>query len=98
MPGKDYSAVPLTSKLGAKAGAEVTVFFTTRADELRQRFPQLKRTLRPHDALWIAWPKKASRIETDLTCDEVQRVGLDNGLVDNKAAAIDDAWQAVRFV
>jgi hypothetical protein len=98
VPEKDYSAVPLTSKLGAKAGAEVTVFFTTRADELRRRFPQLKRTLRPRDGLWIAWPKKASRIETDLTFDEVQRVGLDNGLVDNKSAAIDEAWQAVRFV
>jgi hypothetical protein len=98
IPGKDYSTVPLTSKLGAKPGAEVTVFFTTRADELRRRFPKLKRTLGPQDGLWVAWPKKASRIETDLTFDEVQRIGLENGLVDNKSAAVDDAWQAVRFV
>jgi hypothetical protein len=98
VPEKDYSAVPLTSKLGAKPGAEVTVFFTTRADELRRRFPKLKRTLRPADGLWIAWPKKASRIETDLNFDDVQRIGLENGLVDNKSAAVDEAWQAVRFV
>lgn len=98
MPDKDYSAVSLSSKLGAKPGAEVTVFFTTRADELRRRFPKLKRTLRPADGLWVAWPKKASRIDSDLTFAEVQRIGLENGLVDNKSAAVDDAWQAVRFV
>jgi hypothetical protein len=98
VPEKDYSSVPLASKLGAKPGAEVTVFFTTRADELRRRFPRLKRTLRPADGLWIAWPKKASRIETDLTFDDVQRIGVENGLVDNKSAAVDEAWQAVRFV
>ena len=98
VPEKDYSAVPLTSKLGAKPGADVTVFFTTRADELRRRFPKLKRTLRSADGLWIAWPKKASRIETDLTFAEVQSIGLENGLVDNKSAAVDEAWQAVRFV
>jgi hypothetical protein len=98
VPENDYSAVPLSSKLGARPGAEVTVFFTTRSDELQRRFPGLKRTLSPADGLWIAWPKKASRIETDLTFAEVQRIGLENGLVDNKSAAVDDAWQAVRFV
>jgi hypothetical protein len=50
------------------------------------------------DGLWIAWPKKASKIETDLTFEDVQRIGLEAGLVDNKSAAIDDRWQAVRFV
>jgi hypothetical protein len=98
VPEKDYSTVPLASKLGAKPGAAVTVFFTTRADELQRRFPKLKQTLRPADGLWIAWPKKSSRIETDLTFDDVQRIGLENGLVDNKSAAVDEAWQAVRFV
>jgi hypothetical protein len=98
MPETDYSHVPLSTKLGAKPGAEVTVFFTTDASELRRRFPELKRTLGPDDALWIAWPKKASKLDTDLTFEDVQRVGLDNGLVDNKSAAVDDAWQALRFV
>jgi hypothetical protein len=98
MPEKDYSHVLLSAKLGAKPGTEVTVFFTTEAAELRRRFPKLKRTLGPADALWIAWPKKASKLETDLGFADVQRIGLDNGLVDNKSAAVDDAWQAVRFV
>jgi hypothetical protein len=76
----------------------VTVFFTTSRAELVARFGALKQTLAPADGLWIAWPKKASRIETDLDFDAVQRVGLDAGLVDNKSCAIDEEWQAVRFV
>jgi hypothetical protein len=98
VPERDYSQTPLSTKLGAKPGAEVVVFFTTRRHELEQRFAALKDTLAPADGLWIAWPKKASRLETDLDFAAVQRIGLAAGLVDNKSAAIDDAWQAVRFV
>ena len=90
--------VELTGKLGAKPGADVLVYFTTSASELERRFGALKRTLGPADGLWIAWPKKASRLDTDLDFATVQRIGLDAGLVDNKSAAIDDDWQAVRFV
>jgi hypothetical protein len=88
----------LSRKLGAKPGAAVTVFFTTSLAELEARFGALKETLAPADGLWVAWPKKASRIETDLDFDAVQRVGLDAGVVDNKSCAIDEDWQAVRFV
>jgi hypothetical protein len=95
---RNYSATPLGKKLGAKPGTEVLVLFTTSRGELTRRFPKLKRTLAPHDALWVAWPKKASKIETDLDFDTVQRIGLDAGLVDNKSAAVDEQWQAVRFV
>jgi hypothetical protein len=88
----------LSRKLGAKPGAAVTVFFTASREELEARFGALKETLAPADGLWIAWPKKASRIETDLDFDVVQQIGLDAGLVDNKSCAIDEDWQAVRFV
>ena len=94
---KTYTT-PLAKKLGAKPGAEVVVFFTTSRDELRRRFGALKKTLAPADGLWIAWPKKASKLETDLDFEGVQEIGLAAGLVDNKSAAIDEDWQAVRFV
>jgi hypothetical protein len=94
---KVYST-PLGRKLGAKPGIEVLVFFTTSRSELERRFAALKRTLAPADGLWIAWPKKASKLETDLDFATVQQIGLDAGLVDNKSAAIDEDWQAVRFV
>jgi hypothetical protein len=98
MPEKDYSGTPLSKKLGAKPGAGVVVFFTTSRADLAKRFAKLKRTLDAADGLWVAWPKKASKIETDLDFDAVQQIGLDAGLVDNKSAAIDGDWQAVRFV
>jgi hypothetical protein len=95
---KDYSGTPLAKKLGAAAGKEVLVFFTTRREELERRLPALKATLGAADGLWIAWPKKASRIDTDLDFAAIQQAGLDVGLVDNKNCAIDDEWQALRFV
>jgi hypothetical protein len=76
----------------------VVVLFTTSRKELERRFQPLRQTMNPADGLWVAWPKKAAKIETDLDFDAVQRVGLDAGLVDNKSAAIDDRWQALRFV
>jgi hypothetical protein len=88
----------LSTKLGAKPGTEVLVFFTTRRVELERRFAALKKTLAPADGLWIAWPKKAAKLDTDLDFDAVQQVGLAHGLVDNKSASIDETWQALRFV
>jgi hypothetical protein len=98
MADKDYSATPLSMKLGAKPGIGVVVFFTTERAELERRFAALRDTLEPADGLWVAWPKKRSTIETDLDFDAVQNTGLDAGLVDNKSCSIDDDWQALRFV
>jgi hypothetical protein len=98
MARTDYSATPLSTKLGAKPGAALVVFFTTSRADLERRFTRLRDTLDPADGLWIAWPKRSAKIETDLDFDAVQRVGLAAGLVDNKSCAIDERWQAVRFV
>jgi len=95
---KDYSATPLSQKLGAKPGTGVVVLFTTSREALERRFDALKATLDPADGLWVAWPKKAARLETDLDFEAVQAVGLAAGLVDNKSCAIDERWQALRFV
>jgi hypothetical protein len=95
---KDYSGTPISQKLGAKPGAGIVVFFTTSREDLERRFEPLKATLDPADGLWIAWPKKAAKIEGDLTFDAVQEIGLAHGLVDNKSCAVDESWQALRFV
>ncbi|MGH3065603.1 MAG: DUF3052 domain-containing protein, partial [Gaiellaceae bacterium] len=71
MASKDYSGTPLSQKLGAKPGAGVVVFFTTRREDLERRFDSLKAALDPVDGLWIAWPKKAAKIEGDLTFEVV---------------------------
>jgi hypothetical protein len=98
VPDKDYSGTPLSQKLGAKPGAGVVVFFTTSRNGLERHFAALQATLDAADGLWIAWPKKAAKVETDLTFEVVQEIGLAHGLVDNKSCAIDERWQALRFV
>ena len=77
---------------------DVAVLFATRQGELTRAFTPLVRRLAPAGGLWVAWPKKSAGVPTDLTFDAVQKTGLDAGLVDNKSCAIDDTWQAVRFV
>ena len=88
----------LSEKLGARPGADVVVYFTTSRAELERRFEALKETLAPADGLWIAWPKKAAKLDTDLDFGTVQQTGLAHGLVDNKSCSIDERWQALRFV
>jgi hypothetical protein len=77
---------------------DVIVYFDTRRSGLRRRFGSLAKALAPSGGLWVAWPKKASNIATDLSFEEVQSTGIDAGLVDNKSCSIDDEWQALRFV
>ena len=48
--------------------------------------------------LWVAWPKKASGVATDLSDGALRELGLAGGLVDNKTCAIDDTWSGLRFV
>lgn len=82
--------------------ADVQLFFTTSEAELASTFSKMAGFLPPEGGLWVAWPKKASRLNTelgnDLSFEAVQRIGLDAGLVDNKSCAIDEDWQALRFV
>ena len=72
--------------------------FATELAELRRRFATLARALDPSGRLWVAWPKKAAKVETDLSFEIVQRIGLEEGLVDNKSASIDDVFQGLQFV
>jgi hypothetical protein len=100
--GLDDALVPLPTgvqRLGRAGHAmDVVLLFATREGRLRSRFAGLVAGLDPAGRLWVAWPKKASSIETDLDFDAVQRIGLDAGLVDNKSASITDDFQGLQFV
>jgi hypothetical protein len=77
---------------------DVIVFFTKRRAELERRLPALRRAMEPAAGLWIAWPKRASGVETDMTEDVARELGLANRLVDNKVCAIDETWSGLRLV
>jgi hypothetical protein len=92
----------LAEQLGVKSRArgelDVILLFANRYGELKRAFTPLARRLAPAGGLWVAWPKKSSGVDTDLSFEAVQRVGLDAGLVDNKSCSIDETWSAARFV
>jgi hypothetical protein len=88
----------VTVKSRLRGPLDVIVFFTKRRAELARRLPGLRRAMDPAAGLWIAWPKRASGVDTDLTEDVVRELALANRLVDNKVAAIDDTWSGLRLV
>ena len=82
----------------ATGTADVIVAFHTRRAELARRMPALRGRMEPAAGLWIAWPKRAAGVETDLTENVVRELALANALVDNKVAAIDATWSGLRLV
>jgi len=90
--------VTLSRDLGSETAFNVLICFAMDAKQLRSSFAACGKKLNPDGGLWVAWPKKASGVATDLTENAVRVVGLDAGLVDNKVCAIDDTWSGLRFV
>jgi hypothetical protein len=101
---EDFEAVlgPLPTgveRLGrAGSSMDVALLFVTEKRDLRSRFARLAAGLEPAGRLWVAWPKKASKLPTDLDFDTVQGFGLASGLVDNKSASITETFQGLQFV
>jgi hypothetical protein len=77
---------------------DVILFFASDRAQLLRQFSALTDHLASAGGLWIAWPKKASGVVTDLTEDVVRAIGLEEGLVDNKVCAVDETWSGLRFV
>jgi hypothetical protein len=94
--GELPDGVKVAHRLGGKA--DVIVSFHTERADLAKRIPKLREAMRPAAGLWIAWPKRASKVPTDMTEDAVRELALANTLVDNKVAAIDQTWSGLRLV
>lgn len=77
--------------------ANVAVLFALSLAELARDFRSLAEGLPDKSALWIAWPKKASGVKTDLDGEIVREFGLDAGWVDYKVCAIDETWSGLCF-
>ena len=85
-------------RTNARGDADVMVSFHTKRADLENRVPALLATLHVDGGLWIAWPKRASKVPTDITEDTLRDVFLPLGLVDNKVCAIDETWSGLRVV
>jgi hypothetical protein len=90
------SGVTVKRRVGGHA--DVVVAFFTSARALESRLDQLAAMVFPAGGLWIAWPKKASGMATDLGDNAIRVAALTRGLVDNKVCALDETWSALRLV
>src|SRR3954447_11828115 len=82
----------------ARGPLDVIVFFTTSRAKLQRRIEPLRSALDPAGRLWVAWPKRASGVPTDVTEDVVREIAFAHRLVDNKVASLDETWSGLQLV
>lgn len=73
-------------------------FFTKSKDELFEKLPSLSKQIKQKGIIWVSWPKKASKVVTDLDGNIVRGLGLKTGLVDIKVCSVDSTWSGLKFV
>ena len=102
---KDYwdwlSPLPEGAKINEKAGRAGLNFvhlFVKEKREFKKEFLVNKKLLKKDGMLWVSWPKKSSKVPTDLDENFIRNFGLENGLVDVKVCAVDEIWSGLKFV
>ena len=73
-------------------------YFTTSVAELEKQIKQLKAEIEQNGMIWISWPKKSAKVDTDLDGNIVRETGLNSGLVDIKVCAVSEIWSGLKFV
>ena len=73
-------------------------FFSKEANDLYKQLPLLQKEIVSNGSIWISWPKKASKIDTDITEDVIRSLALSIGLVDVKVCAVDAVWSGLKLV
>jgi hypothetical protein len=98
------SLEPLPERVAVQNGLDgdmpfdVIVFFVVERAEMAAWLGRLRRRMAPACGLWIAWPKRSSKVRTDMSDNVVREIALPTGLVDNKVCAIDHVWSGLRLV
>ena len=88
----------ITVKRSLRGRADVVLCFVSARRELERRAARLREAIAPDGMVWVCWPKRASKVPTDMTEDVVRDVLLATGLVDVKVAAIDETWSGLKLV
>jgi hypothetical protein len=83
---------------GGDVKKNVIHFFTKQQDEFLTMLPQLMKQIKPEGMIWVSWPKKASKVVTDITEDIIRNFALEIGLVDIKVCAVDETWSGLKLV
>jgi hypothetical protein len=88
----------MTVTSDARLKADMAHIFETRHSALAKKLPSLIKAIAPDGAIWVSWPKKSSRVATDITEDVIRTVALPLGLVDVKVCAVNETWSALKLV
>jgi hypothetical protein len=81
----------------ARPGLDIVIAFFTERAALARSWERLTAAVAPNGTVWVAWPKRASGVATDITEDVLRDELLASGWVDNKVCAIDETWSGLRF-
>ncbi|GAA2110042.1 DUF3052 family protein [Microlunatus panaciterrae] len=94
------SSLPGDLPIGRRVAghADLVLIFTTRLAELADRLDALRAAIAPDGMIWVGWPKRASRVPTDITENLIRDLVLPTGLVDVKVCAISDVWSGLKLV
>ena len=90
--------VDLTQITDGETKKDFIHYFTSKASQLSKDIIQLKQEIENNGIIWISWPKKTAKVETDLDGNLVREIGLNAGLVDIKVCAINEIWSGLKFV
>lgn len=88
----------VTSALPKKGELDVAIVFAKTKKDLERGLAAAKKKMAQNAGIWLAWPKKASRVATEVDESITRKTGLGAGLVDNKGCAVDEIWSGLRFV
>ncbi|MDN3670163.1 DUF3052 family protein [Echinicola jeungdonensis] len=73
-------------------------FFTSQVNDLVSLLPQLKEDIKPNGMIWVSWPKKSSKIPSEINENLIRQNALNTGLVDIKVCAVDEIWSGLKLV
>lgn len=79
-------------------GLHLIHYFETTLSSLYKKLPLLKERITQNGMIWVSWPKKSSKVPTDINEDEIRKLALSIGLVDVKVCAVSEVWSALKLV
>lgn len=93
-----FESFPAVAEADAGAPKDFIHLFTKSEKELAELMPALRAQLKPAGMLWVSWPKKASKVPTDITEDTIRKHAFQYGMVDIKVCAVDQTWSGLKLV
>ena len=95
---KTLAEAPIEGSSALKAPLDAVHVFAVERAKLKRALPHLLKRLSPAGMIWVSWPKKAAKVDTDITEDVIRAEALPLGLVDVKVCAVDETWSGLKLV